>query len=256
MLIKNQQLFHAARTGNIDLLQSVLSRGVDVNTRTDKGASALHHAAYAGQVQAMEVLLHRRADPAAVDQSNTQPIHWAIEGGRPESIDVLARHGVDVRALHDDTRTIYAESPYGPIAPIHWAAIHGQASCVTGLLRLGASVDDPTDQQNTALHFGVLHGSIEVVETLIAAGADVRARTTYGDTPLHMLGNRNRDVVVTTQDTDTRMIDALLQAGADPLLDNKAGLRPCEQADRALLAHIDQHILQGEAQPMRRTRRM
>lgn len=60
-------LLFAAAAGRLDVLENLLSQGIDVNTRYIRGSTALHAAAALGQKQAVAFLLARGADPSLHD---------------------------------------------------------------------------------------------------------------------------------------------------------------------------------------------
>ena len=63
--------------------------------------------------------------------------------------------------------------------------------------------------------------SLEIINTLLAAGAELEARTIVLDTPLHWA----------VLDENPEVVDALLDAGADPRARNTSGKRPVDLVD-------------------------
>ena len=73
--------FDAARIGNTAMLQEFSAAGYDLNTRDEKGYTALILAAYHGQAQAVALLLKAGADPCAQDNRGNTALMGAIFKG-------------------------------------------------------------------------------------------------------------------------------------------------------------------------------
>lgn len=75
---KAEELFAAARRGDVKAVGTLLDAGVDVNTKSPYGATALHFAADKGHVEVVRLLLKRKADPNAKDTFySATPVMWA-----------------------------------------------------------------------------------------------------------------------------------------------------------------------------------
>jgi outer membrane protein assembly factor BamB len=73
-----EDLFAAARRGDVKAVESFLDRGVEVNAKSPYGATALHFAAVKGHVEVVKLLLKRKADPNAKDTFySATPVMWA-----------------------------------------------------------------------------------------------------------------------------------------------------------------------------------
>lgn len=73
--------FDAAREGRQDMLAEFIHAHYDLNTRDDKGYTALILAAYHGQQPAVEQLLQAGADPCAQDKRGNTALMGAIFKG-------------------------------------------------------------------------------------------------------------------------------------------------------------------------------
>ncbi len=73
--------FDAAREGRQDMLAEFIQAHYDLNTRDDKGYTALILAAYHGQQPAVEQLLRAVADPCAQDKRGNTALMGAIFKG-------------------------------------------------------------------------------------------------------------------------------------------------------------------------------
>jgi ankyrin repeat protein len=73
-------LHEAVNAGHIAVVRWLLSKGADVNSRTQRGslATPLHAAAFAGNLRMVKLLVERGADLHAIDlEHRTTPAHWA-----------------------------------------------------------------------------------------------------------------------------------------------------------------------------------
>ncbi|KAI5824230.1 ankyrin [Schizophyllum commune Tattone D] len=72
------------------------------------------------------------------------------------------------------------------MAPLHYAASHGQTSTVELLLSRGADVNGVAAKDGwCALHYAADKGHLDVIKVLVSAGADVDNRAADWQTPLH-----------------------------------------------------------------------
>ena len=94
--------------------------------------------------------------------------------------------------------------------PLIFAAGEGDATTVASLLASGVDVGQRSKDGETALHVAAIKGNMATVRALLAAGAEVDARTPKGST-LFMT-----PMMWAIYHGHTPMVQALLQAGADP----------------------------------------
>ena len=100
------------------------------------------------------------------------------------------------------------------LAPLLYAAYHGDTATVHALLDAGEDADEQPDRRGwTALTRAVDGGHREIVDTLLRAGADVNHRAGNGNTPLMRAAMYGR----------TEIARALLEAGADPHAEDISG---------------------------------
>nr|CAD7405719.1 unnamed protein product [Timema cristinae] len=86
---------------------------------------------------------------------------------------------------------------------------------VCQLVAAGININswDSVESKNTPLHWAACYGNKEIVTCLISRGADVNSMNACGATPLH-------DAVI---GTDDGVVQELLQAGANPLIQANKG---------------------------------
>src|SRR5206468_12230693 len=66
-LIPSEELWEAAKRGDVKTVEALLAKGVDVNAKSAYGATALHFACDKGQVEVVKLLLKHKADGNAKD---------------------------------------------------------------------------------------------------------------------------------------------------------------------------------------------
>ena len=77
----------------------------------------------------------------------------------------------------------------------------------------------------TSLHICAMWGSLDCMEVLIEHGADVNAANMLnGDTPLHIAVSSNK----TSGDVKKKLVNVLVEAGADPNLRDYGGKAPAD----------------------------
>ncbi|MCA1567480.1 MAG: ankyrin repeat domain-containing protein [Acidobacteria bacterium] len=100
---QSEQLFDAARKGDVAAVRVLLDRGADVNAKFRYGATALSYAADRGHLEVVKLLIERKADLNVKDTFyGATPIIWAAQKGYEKIVEVLLAGGAEGRddALH------------------------------------------------------------------------------------------------------------------------------------------------------------
>ena len=109
-------------------------------------------------------------------------------------------------------------------SPVADAAVRGDVETVRALLERGADVQTARPDGMTALHWAAMRSDLEMAGMLLYAGANLEATTRIGHhTPLHVAGRSGQAEVV----------QALLEAGADPHAESSSGATPLHLAAQA-----------------------
>lgn len=120
----SRYLFDAARAGEVDVLKSLLARGVQVDARDERGSTALILAAYYGKSEAVQTLLAAGASPNLGDSARgNTALMGALFKGEIES----AR-----RLLADPRTDVNARNAAGQTAAM-FAALFGRADLIEAL---------------------------------------------------------------------------------------------------------------------------
>ncbi len=87
----------AVKTGNIEAVKQHLNAGADVNAKGKYGRTPLHYAASRGLNKIIELLIARGADVNTKievgDYKGQTPLDGATQWNHPETADLLRKHG-------------------------------------------------------------------------------------------------------------------------------------------------------------------
>ena len=165
-------LLEAAKVGNVNEVQSLLTAGANVNIKDEYGQTPLHRAAINGHTEAVNALIKEGgADVNAQDIYRQTPLHCAADNGHTDIVSAL----IVAKAMVDATDT-YRQTP------LHCATINGHTGAVNALLAGGAHVNIKDEDGQTPLHWATINGHAAIVQALIAQGADVNIKDNKGKT--------------------------------------------------------------------------
>ncbi|XP_063216299.1 poly [ADP-ribose] polymerase tankyrase-like [Bacillus rossius redtenbacheri] len=226
-----RELFEACKTGDIARVKKLVTPQT-VNARDTAGrkSTPLHFAAGYGRREVVEYLLAANASIQARDDGGLHPLHNACSFGHADVVRLLLEAGAN-----PNTRDNWSYTP------LHEAAIKGKVDVCIALLQHGADASVRNSEGKTALELAdavtrpVLTGDHRKEELLEAArsGAEeplaallnplnVNCHASDGrrSTPLHLAAGYNR----------ARVVQLLLQHGADVHAKDKGGLVPLHNA--------------------------
>ncbi|KAK4067145.1 uncharacterized protein Triagg1_7873 [Trichoderma aggressivum f. europaeum] len=164
-------LYHAARWGELAVIQQLIDRGVDVNARIADSYTAIFQSIRQGNLGAVKLLVEKGADVDASTQDGYTPLHCAAIG----NIDItrmLVERGADVNAKHDGHTAL-------PLA-----VVTGNIDIVRLLVQAGADVDVRVHHSATPLMMSPWYNLYDIIQPLVDLGADVNATDKLGNSPL------------------------------------------------------------------------
>ena len=214
-------LSHAARNGHLEMVDLLLARGAPINARNLAGATALYFAAERGQVAVAERLIARGADVKLTGRSGTSPVAAAAYAGSDAIVAMLLAHGADGRAPDETGKP-----------PIVYAAARARLDIVKRLLARGIDVNARYANDLTLLMWAAgpdekvaEADALEVVSYLLGVGAHIDDRDARGRTAL----------MIAAEGGHADIANLLLERGADPSLQDKAGKRAADLTTVSLL---------------------
>ncbi|MGP7733056.1 ankyrin repeat domain-containing protein [Oceanimonas smirnovii] len=173
-----QQLRAAAIAGDTAAIVELLNNGAKIESRDDKGRTALMLATRHNRVNAARVLIEAGADVNAKDDINDSPYLYAGARGHNEILALTLAHGADLASTNR----------YGGTALIP-AAERGHVDTVSMLIAAGVNVNHINRLHWTALMEAIVLGQggpahTQIVALLLEAGADPNIADADGITPL------------------------------------------------------------------------
>lgn len=164
-------LFIAAKSGHLDCVKYLVSKGAEINICSRSGTTALWAACALGQTVTASFLKELGADVNATWYCNRTLVAAAAWNGHADSVRLTASFGVDVNKADDDGKT-----------PIYLAAESGKVDCILALHSLGADLNTCSKEGVSPFMAAAQGGSLESVKLFIELGcANITQCDQYGD---------------------------------------------------------------------------
>ena len=154
-------LNNASKTGRLDIVQSLLDQGADVNETSSVGSrrSPLHVASVWEKIEVAKLLIERGAQVNLRSRSGTIPLHLASMMGNLAITRLLLDHGADVNAR---TRQGWTA--------LNIASGRGHFHIVQLLAERGADVYVRNPSGQTPGQYAAAHGYHRIAEFLLDCG--------------------------------------------------------------------------------------
>ncbi|OBT40888.1 hypothetical protein VE00_08798 [Pseudogymnoascus sp. WSF 3629] len=186
----------AARSGNIPLLEELISHGWSLDYEDAQGRSVLDLAASNGHPDMVQKLLAAHCITEHRDKAGYTPLHYAVASTTNDHrvLERIAAAGSDVHKASTSGET-----------PLHLAARLKNEAAALWLLKKGSPASASDRYLNTPLHIAATFNCIGIMNALLSHGAQLDRAAVDGRTPLHCAGQAGANDAVA----------ALLDAGAD-----------------------------------------
>lgn len=194
--VTGDEFIQAARTGDIDTVNSYIENKGNVNFKDFKGQTALLHATFFGHINIIRLLIAAGADLEVRDKEGRTPLLYALANQEIDEFHNLFYNlsflfinaGANVNICDKDGKT-----------PLHYSANSYYANSyylVTELLAAGADPNMYDKNRNTALVYAIKN----FVGILVIAGS-----------PIHFVNIYNESAYSLAIDETKRTIDGITQ---------------------------------------------
>ncbi len=157
-----EQLAHAANSGDLNEVKRLLARGAKVNWTDEEGWTALTWATVSDNIEVVRLLLENGADPNRADHKGYTPLMRAAINGYTDIMEVLADAGANIDAANRNGWTALIEASY-----------RGRAEAVSILLERGANPNYTARRGVTAILVAGSRDHRDVARLLMRKGAQL-----------------------------------------------------------------------------------
>ncbi len=158
-----EDFFRAVNRDDGDTVRTLVQRGLDPNSRSPEGQTALHLALRDQSPRVAEALWASPAlDVNVVNESGETALMMAALRGDLGWARRLIERGAKIHQVG--------------WSPLHYAATGSEPKIVAMLLDRGAPIDAPSPNRSTPLMMAARYGAEASVDLLLARGADRRLR--------------------------------------------------------------------------------
>ena len=178
----NTALMVAAAGKNKDLVKLLLSTSNTIHSVNNLGESALSKAVASGSSDIVALLLENGAKPNIKDKEGNNLAAYWFNSFKPKDENfnqkqqLLAQANVDFKAPQQKGATL-----------LHLAVDHNQVDLVNKALELGVNINAQDEDGNTALHKGALIAKDDIIlKTLVKAGAKKDIKTEFDETAFEL----------------------------------------------------------------------
>lgn len=183
--IGEMALFIAVEREYLQMVQGLLSVGVDVNAKDSVCQTALHRATRRANEEMMKLLLKNGAEVDAKDDDERTAWSANVRLRNPRVLGILLQAGAD-----PSTRGLQG------VSELYTAAKEGDTELVRFMLASGTNPSVQTQYKWTPLHWASSYGHIDCVKYLIEADADLSTISDQKVTPLDLAIHNNQHVII------------------------------------------------------------
>ncbi len=199
-------LLYAARNGHVEIVDILLKRDIEVDTRSEWGNTPLLLAVPYNQTRVAALLLQNGANVNAKNELFNTPLHMAAARGLVEMASLLIEQGARVNAINGDGNT-----------PLHQVARFSRFEVLTLLLSKKANVNLQNKRGMSALHY------LAARNTEYRDYDEVPGGQRYYADPDGLAYYQRPDLQQVSDKECVGAIGILLGAGADPNIRNLRG---------------------------------
>lgn len=199
----------AAFGGRHEIVTYLLSKGADLDKRTQSDRTALMLAASMRHPRVVSVLVDAGADLTLYDAFGNTALNSAVEGACLRTVKILLKAGSDTKG-----RGRFA------LSALHLADEETCPGVTSLLLEAGADIEAKTIGGVTPFASAAFEGNLQSMRILMQNNAEVNSRSGSGATPLHMAVNK--------YNCSEAAVSLLLRSGANETMKDEDGHTPVD----------------------------
>ena len=174
-VICDSPLQAASINGHLEIVQTLLENGADINAQGGRYGNSLQAASLNGHYEVVRMLVENGADINAQGGRFGNALRAASDSGHDHVVQLLLEHGADIHAQGEDGRSA-----------LQAASTEGWEKVVQILLERGAEINTQGGLQNgNALQTASFEGHYRVVQMLLEHGAATDLKDKQGRCPFH-----------------------------------------------------------------------
>nr|KAF6488686.1 ankyrin repeat and death domain containing 1B [Molossus molossus] len=188
LLLPNERSFqNAAKSNNLDLMEKLFEKKVNIDAVNNMNRTALHFAVGANHLSAVDFLLNHKARVDVADKHGLTVIHLAAWSGSLEIMLMLVRAGADRRAKNQDGMNA-----------LHFAAQSNNVRIVEYLIQdlHLKDLDQPDEKGRKPFLLAAKRGHVEMIEELIFLNLHTSEKDKEGNAALHLAAKHGHSSVV------------------------------------------------------------
>ena len=243
-------LIDAAKRADKGAIETLLERGVPVDTTEPDGTTALHWASYRDDLDSAGLLIRAGAPVDAANDLGATALWAASQNGSTTMVSLLLNAGADpnLALLNGET-------------PVMVAARSGSAALIAMLAEAGADLDARSTRDQTALMWAAAQSHPDVVGELLEYGANVHARSaewsqlmavpphSYPSNHRYIPHGANTALMFTARSGAVESAKRLVASGADVTDSNAWGVSAVAMAAHAGHTDVAEFLLEHGADP-------
>ena len=221
-------LHYALENGSNKLFSELLSRGADPNLCPDGQGTLLHIAIKEGKLQEAKILLERGVDPDIRDSQNFTSLHIFAEKYNLEDADISLQTEVLSKLIERSDLT--ASNALDKTA-LYVALESGNEKVFDKIKKeIEYGIDGFNSQGMSPMHIAAKLGDVGMVRKLFNKRADINlankrivSSIVEGETPLHIVEGET-PLHIATKSGYHQVVKVLLSVGANPNVENDTNI--------------------------------
>ncbi|XP_074851539.1 DNA polymerase kappa [Carettochelys insculpta] len=207
VLPDEREFHHAAKMNNLETMENLLKKNVNINAVNNLRRTALHFAVAGNHVSSVDFLLHHKARVDVADKHGLMAIHLAAWSGNQDIMRLLVKAGADQKAVDQKGMNV-----------LHFAALNNNVDIVDYLLRelQLKDLNKPDETGKRPFLLAAEKGHVEMINSLNSLELFTSEKDKEGNAALHLAAKNGHWMVLEVLLEKWKEKDELNQNGETP----------------------------------------